>query len=120
MTRSQRSIAKCCFPVLAAAILFLFVSGFCTFRTDKDAAKEVSKNCYYAGVSIQCYFIYIVVRDVFIGVKMFYRGRRDAFFVLIFIHYFAACIDTFLLGIMMIWGSYALASDEAITFAGTF
>lgn len=120
MTSSQRSIAKCFFPVLGIAAIFLSVSAFFTFGTDKEAAKAVSKTCYYAGVSIQGYFIYIVLRDVFISLKMFYRGRRDVFFVALFTHYFAACIDNFLLGIMMIWGSCALASDEASTFAESF
>jgi len=120
MNRSQKLIARCFFPVLAIAGLFIAVSAIYTFGTDKESAKAVSKNCYFAGVSIQGYFIFIVLRDVFISVKMFYRGRRDAFFITLFTHYFVSCIDNFLLGILMLWGSAALASDEADIFAEAF
>ena len=40
---------------------------------------------------------------------------RDVLFLALMTHYFVACLDNALMGIMIIWGTFAIADESALS-----
>ena len=83
-----------------------------TFSIDRYIAMDADKSLYLAGVSLQAYLLFIVVRDFIISIGYFRRKDRDAFILIILTHYFASCLDMVLLGIILLWTTAALLSES--------
>ena len=64
------------FPVNVLSIIGCFFCAYRIFSVDKQLAIETSKSLYYAGSSLQSYFIYIVMRDTMLTLSHFARGHQ--------------------------------------------
>ena len=101
-------IIKYIFPVQVLVTVIILISSVKTFSVDRHVAMEEYKSLYLAGVSLQAYLIFVVVRDYLISIGYFMRKDRDAFILVILTHYFASCLDNLLMGILLFWNSAAL------------
>ena len=80
-------------------------------------ALDTGKGLYYAGNSLQSYYIYIVMRDSMLTLSHFIRGHNMAFAIVILAHYFMSCLDNLLLTGLTIWATVALNSSSAADFS---
>ena len=92
------------------AIIGCFFCAYRIFNVDKELALDKGKALYYAGGSLQSYYIYIVLRDSLLTLSHFIRGHQMAFAIVILAHYFMSCLDNLLLTGLTIWGTVALNS----------
>ena len=105
------------FPVNVLSIIGCFFCAYRIFNVDKQLAIETGKSLYYAGSSLQSYFIYIVMRDTMLTLSHFARGHQQAFAIVILAHYFMSCLDNLLLTGLTIWGTVALNGSQAAEFS---
>ena len=72
-----------------------------------------NKSLLCAGYILQCFFIFILLRDYLITIKTFKEAQRDSFLQVIAFHYCCSCIDNAFLSFLTIWARYELDSEEA-------
>lgn len=114
---AQTRIAKWIFPVNLLALIGCISCAYYIFTIDRKLALESGKSLYYAGVSLQGYFIYIVMRDTTLTLSHFVRGHQQGFLIVILAHYFMSCLDNLLLTGLAIWGTVAVNRLEATQYA---
>ena len=119
LTEMQKALCKWILPINILALCVLTYCAMTTFSVDRTTAIEKSKSIFYAGIFLQSYWIYIVLRDLMITINFFARGQglgTDVVLAVLVVHFFSACIDLLVLSGLSIWSSVAINSDEAKLF----
>ena len=114
---SQSRIALYIFPINLIAIGICIYCANIVSSVERDLATGTSKGLFLAGVFMQSYWCYIVMRDTVLTVSHFAKGHRQAFAAVIALHYLMSCLDNLLLTGLMIWGTVEINSSGADDFA---
>ena len=104
-------IIKYIFPVQFLVTVIVVMTSIKTFPVDRHIAMEEYKSLYLAGVCLQAYLLFVVVRDYLISIGYFMRKDRDAFILVLLTHYFASCLDNLLMSVLLLWTSASLYSS---------
>ena len=79
------------------------------FNVDANAVKNLrDTNMYQVGLLIQIWYILMLSRDLWITSLVCKKGHADALLDIGLIHYFLSCLDTAILGGLIIWGTVTI------------
>ena len=114
---SQRKIAMYILPINIIALgVYLYCQSM-IYGANRTLAMGHDKGLYYAGVFLQTYWGYIVIRDFLLTVQFFIKGHQQAFAAVIALHYLMSCLDNLFLTGLTIWATIEVNSSGAEDYA---
>ena len=84
-----------------------------TFKTPPNSVKIFSLGVYYAGVNLQYYFVFMVMRDLVFIIYWFYDGDFLGFWKNLIWHVISILVDSFILIILAVWCAIVLHTPGA-------